>query len=91
VSNSFGSVTSVVATLTVVPDTNHLLLGSPQWTAAMLTLHWSGVGAGQSVSVQASSNLTNWTVVATPPAGVNQLDLPLAPGEPARFFRLSSP
>jgi len=68
-----------------------VILEPPQLAGDTLTLRWSGVGTGQPVVVEASTDLADWTAVAAPPVDARQLELPLNPEQPARFFRLRAP
>ena len=67
------------------------VLERPQLTGDTLTLRWSGIGPGQSVTVEASSDLADWTVLANPPSDTFQVELPSNQRQPARFFRLRAP
>jgi len=87
--NSFGSTTSALAALLVIPAPTILPVdpgfGSPSNSFGLSVLSVSG----QIVVVEVSSNLVNWAPWSTGIAGANPLEFtdPLPVSTPRRFYR----
>jgi autotransporter-associated beta strand protein len=89
VNNLYGSTTSAVASLTLLPPPAiSSLLTSNGFQLSSLTI------PGITYDVQASTNLVNWTIIFTNRADTNGLLLfndPTSSTNPIRFFRLLFP
>jgi photosystem II stability/assembly factor-like uncharacterized protein len=90
ISNSYGSVTSAPAALSVVDPTAYSLTVS--WQGSNVALAWPDTCASYVLQEAASlDNPAAWTAVATPPVqvdGSNYVNVPLS--RDSRFFRLVS-
>jgi hypothetical protein len=89
VTNVYGSTTSAVATLTLLPPPAIF----SQSTSSVFQLSAVTI-PGITFEVQASTNLTNWTIIFTSRADTNGFLLfndPTSSTNPIRFFRLLFP
>lgn len=88
VTSSFGSVTSIVATLTVEvsPISSVTALG---FSSSGFLLSGSGL-TGSNYAIEVSTNLINWIPINTNISPFEFLDV-TATNYPSRFYRLRSP
>ena len=97
IANAFGSVTSSVATLTILAPTNAPRIYSTGTGFGFATncfgFNFSGL-AGQTIVIDASTNLTTWTPLFTNSAtGTNAVSFsdPVSSNFPARYYRARLP
>ena len=95
ITNSYGSVTSAVATLTVVPRTPpQIIAGGISFGFATNQFGFNISGAfGQTIVVDGSTNLVDWTPLFTNTAGNNPFYFfdPASTNLPGRFYRARLP
>jgi hypothetical protein len=95
ITNAYGSVTSVTATLSVlgVPVSFVTSSGGIQFSNGQLHLTLSGLTGQGSVLIETSTNLTQWTPIFTNPPGFGSAQFvdPSTTNRPYRYYRATTP